>query len=114
MLLENQYWDILFRSPSLKLLFIQLCLSRQILYSCQNVGVQGVVADVVGGTVGMLETILAVGGIDKAAERLAIALARAKAHRPAAVGTFHKTEENLRGRDIFDFPAPIGGLFMTR
>ena len=59
----------------------------------------------------MPRSVLAVVGADKIVERLAVAVIRAVAHGPAAVGAFHKSGEYLRGCR-FHFPAAACDLLL--
>ena len=91
-----------------KLCFIQLRLFRQILYSCQNVVVEEVIADIVGRTLFQPLSVLAASVM---AVRLAVLSVRPKAHRPSAVCTLHQTGEDLRG-SVLLLSAAAGDLFL--
>ncbi len=63
------------------------------------------------GAIAMPRSVLAVVGADKVVERLAVAVIRAVAHRPAAVSAFHKSGKDLRGCR-FHFPAAACDLLL--
>ena len=69
-----------FQYPTQKFLFIHLCLSRQILYSGQNVGVEVVIADIVCGADTADLAKLSVRGTVEIAVRFTVLLVCAEAH----------------------------------